>query len=158
MTKKEYEILAAFRYELRKYLGFSEQAAHAHHLTPQQYQALLAIQGFPGRGEVTIGELAEQLQIAAHSAVGLVDRLEDAGLIQRQAGRVDRRRVYVKLTANGKTALRKLVAVHHEALQTVGPLLVDLLARVSEGQGGATATVRRRPNASPVCYATDEDF
>ncbi|MEP6670672.1 MAG: MarR family transcriptional regulator [Chthoniobacter sp.] len=173
MTKSEYEILAAFRYELRKYLHFSEQAAQQEELSPQKYQALLAIQGFPGRSEVTIGELAEQLQIVAHSAVGLVDRLEDDGLIRRQPSKEDRRCVFVKLTPRGKTILEKLASVHREELETVGPLLTGFLARVSTGKKsskrdlkspkrtsrGASdrGPVERRPNASPVCYAPEED-
>ncbi len=71
VTKAEYEALAAFRYNLRQFLSFSESAAASAGLTPRQYQAFLAIKGFPGRDSVTIGELAEQLQIAHHSAVGL---------------------------------------------------------------------------------------
>ncbi len=173
VTKSEYEILAAFRYELRKYLHFSEQAAQKEELSPQKYQALLAIQGFPGRSEVTIGELAEQLQIVPHSAVGLVDRLEGDGLILRQPSKEDRRCVFVKLTARGKTILEKLASVHRKELKTVGPLLTEFLARVSTGDNLSTreadiiqTTVRgcasdrgpfeRRPNATPVCYAPEE--
>jgi DNA-binding MarR family transcriptional regulator len=75
VTKAEYETLAAFRYNLRHFLRFSESAAESTGLTSRQYQALLAIKGFPARDCITVGELAEQLQIAHHSAVGLVDRL-----------------------------------------------------------------------------------
>ena len=76
LSKADYEALAEFRYALRKFLGFSEAAASEHGVTPQQYQALLAIEGFPGRNWVTVGELAEQMRIAHHSAVGLVDRMQ----------------------------------------------------------------------------------
>lgn len=123
-------MLAAFRYELRKFLHFSEQAAQTHDLTPQQYQALLAIEGFPDRERLTIGELAEQLQIAAHSAVGLVDRLENAGLAERKPGVDDRRRVYVNLTPHGLEILESLAAVHREELETAGPLLNRLITRI----------------------------
>lgn len=173
MTKTEYETLAAFRYELRKYLHFSEQAAQQEALSPQKYQALLAIQGFPGRSEVTIGELAEQLQIVAHSAVGLVDRLEGDELIRRQPSKEDRRCVLVKLTARGKALLEKLASVHRKELQTVGPLLTEFIARVTTGKNlsadasqspkraarGASSRgpFERRPNASPVCYAPKEE-
>src|SRR5262245_53741046 len=84
LTKTEYEVLAAFRYHLRQFLQFSEEAARSAGLTPRQHQALLAIKGFPERERVTIGELAEQLQIAHHSAVGLVDRLAAQHLIERE--------------------------------------------------------------------------
>jgi DNA-binding MarR family transcriptional regulator len=130
VTKADYETLAAFRYEMRKFLHFSEQAAHAHELTPQRYQALLAIEGFPGRNRITIGELAEQLQIAANSAVGLADRLQSAQLIERTTSEEDRRSVFVSLTPLGRNTLRKLAGANRKELQTVGPLLVGLLSRL----------------------------
>jgi len=131
VTKNNYETLAAFRYELRKFLNFSERAAEAHGLASQQYLALLAIEGFPGRSHVTVGELAERLQIAAHSAVGLVDRLESGGLVKREASGDDRRKVYVKLTRRGRAKLEKLALAHRTELQTAGPLLAGLLKQVS---------------------------
>ncbi len=131
MTKNNYETLAAFRYELRKFLNFSERAAEAHGLASQQYLALLAIEGFPGRSHVTVGELAERLQIAAHSAVGLVDRLESGGLVKREASVDDRRKVYVKLTRRGRAKLEKLALAHRTELQTAGLLLAGLLKQVS---------------------------
>lgn len=131
MTKSEYEKLADFRYELRKFLNFSERAAEADGLAVQQYLALLAIEGFPGRNHVTIGELAERLQILSHSAVGLVDRLADAGLVTRQTPVEDRRKVNVTLTAMGRTKLKKLAEAHREELQTAGPLLAGLLKQIS---------------------------
>lgn len=133
MTKKDYETLAAFRYELRKFLNFSERAAEAHGLAVQQYLALLAIEGFPERDFVSIGELAERLKIAPHSAVGLADRLEEAGLVKRQASITDKRRVTIKLTRKGRAKLESLVVVHHAELQTTGPLLAGLLKQVSCG-------------------------
>lgn len=133
MTKKDYETLAAFRYELRKFLNFSERAAEAHGLAVQQYLALLAIEGFPERNFVSVGELAERLKIAPHSAVGLVDRLEEAGLVKRQAAIDDKRRVTVRLTRRGRAKLEKLATVHHNELQTAGPLLAGLLRQVTAG-------------------------
>ncbi len=130
MKKIEYEILAAFRSEVRKFLCFSEEAARAQGLTPQQYQAVLAIEGAPGRSEITVGELADQLRITAHSAVGLADRLEKAELIERRASAEDRRQVFVRLTAPGRKLLGKVAAAHRKELRTAGPLLVDLLERV----------------------------
>lgn len=131
MTKKDYETLAAFRYELRKFLNFSERTAETHGLAVQQYLALLAIEGFPGRNFVSIGELAERLRIAPHSAVGLADRLEEVGLVKRQASTEDRRRVTIRLTRKGKTRLEKLARVHRLELQTAGPLLAGLLKQVA---------------------------
>ncbi len=133
MTRKDYETLAAFRYELRKFFNFSEKAAEDHGLAVQQYLALLSIEGFPGRNHTTIGELAERLQVAHHSAVGLVDRLEKKALVKRTPAEDDRRKVSVRLTKRGLAKLEKLAAVHHEELQTVGPLLVGFLKRVTAG-------------------------
>src|SRR5262245_16083828 len=83
VSRVEYEALAALRFGLRQFLRFSEEAAHAAGITPQKHQALLAIKGFPGRSRVTVGELAERLQIRHHSAVGLVDRMEAEKLVAR---------------------------------------------------------------------------
>ena len=130
MKKIEFETLAAFRSGVRKFLSFSEEAARGQGLTPQQYQALLAIEGAPGRREITVGELAEQLRITAHSAVGLADRMEKAELLQRHASAQDGRQVYVRLTALGRRLLAKVAAAHRKELRTAGPLLVDLLERV----------------------------
>jgi DNA-binding MarR family transcriptional regulator len=131
VTKNDYETLAAFRYELRKFLRFSEQAALDAALAPQQYLALLAIEGFPGRNRITIGELSERLQIAAHSAAELVNRLETGGLVARRPSDEDRRCVYVELTTQGRKKLERLAAAHQAELQNVGPLLVGLLERVA---------------------------
>lgn len=137
LTKADYELLADFRYTLRKFLGFSEKAAAAHGLTPQQYQALLAIQGYRGRDWVTIGELAEQMRIVHHSAVGLVDRMEKLGLVRRDAAKADRRRVEVSLTAKGLRTLEKLYRAHREEHRSVGPRLIGLLRLAAEPGPGA---------------------
>jgi DNA-binding MarR family transcriptional regulator len=123
VTKAEYEALAAFRYSLRQFLSFSESAAASAGVTPRQYQALLAIKGFPGRDSATIGELAEQLQIAHHSAVGLVDRLGAQNLVVRLAGNQDRREVYVALTVHGIELLDRLAEAHKDELRELGPRL-----------------------------------
>ena len=91
LVKSEYETLAAFRYALRQFMHFSEEAAQAAGITAQQYQALLAIKGFPGRDSVTVGELAERLQLRHHSAVGLIDRLVAEKLAVRVPSAEDRR-------------------------------------------------------------------
>ena len=127
VTKAEYEALAAFRYGLRQFLSFSESAAASAGLTPRQYQALLAIKGFPGRDSATIGELAEQLQIAHHSAVGLVDRLGAQDLISRTVSAEDRRQVYVTLTLRGLEILDKLANAHKDELRRLGPRLNSII-------------------------------
>lgn len=145
LTKSDYESLAEFRYSLRKFLSFSESAASEYGVLPQQYQALLAIEGFPGRNWVTIGELAEQMRIAHHSAVGMVDRMEKLRLVTRTASRTDRRRVEVSLTRKGRQLLEKLYLVHRAELRSSGPQLVAAL------QKAAARIPARHTFASPAC-------
>jgi len=127
IAKAHYETLAEFRYALRKFLHFSEMAAQAAGVTPQQHQAMLAIKGFPGRDQVTVGELAERLQVKHHSAVGLVDRLVAENYVRRVAGQKDRRQVLVALTARGESVLEKLSATHRDQLSRIGPQINRLL-------------------------------
>jgi DNA-binding MarR family transcriptional regulator len=127
LSKPQYEKLAAFRYHLRQFLYFSELAARNAGLTPRQYQALLAIKGFPNRERITIGELAEQLHIAHHSAVGLVDRSVEENLIVREQGSEDRRQVYIKLTSHGSEVLEQLAEAHRNEIRQLGPMLRLLL-------------------------------
>jgi DNA-binding MarR family transcriptional regulator len=138
LDPSEYAILSAFRYTLRHFLSFSEAAAGEVGLAPQQYQALLAIKGCAGRESVTINELANQLLIKHNSAVGLVDRLEDEGLVTRKTAVDDRRKVNVRLTAKGSRIFGKLAAAHRLELQRVGPDLARFLAYFSQPPGEAT--------------------
>lgn len=124
-------MLAALRYSLRQFIRFSENAAHQAGLTPQQHQALLAIKGFPGRDYVTIGELAERLQIVHHSAVGLADRLTKEKYVRRNRNPDDMREVYLQLTARGEKVLQQLSSAHQEQLQRMGPEINALLQRLS---------------------------
>ncbi len=135
-SKTDYEILAEFRYTLRRFLRFSESAAGEVGLTPQQHQALLAIKGFPGREKITIGELAERLQLRHHSAVGLADRLEAENLIRRSPGADDRRQVYISLTPHGDAIIERLSALHHEELLRLTPQLRSLLTRIGRLSSG----------------------
>jgi DNA-binding MarR family transcriptional regulator len=127
LTIAEYQTLAAFRYHLRRFLQFSEQAAQIAGLTPRQYQALLAIKGFPNRDRVTVTELAEQLQIVHHAAVELVDRLSTGNLVKRVDSLDDRRKVFVQLTTYGSRVLDKLAEVHRDELRRLTPSLLPLL-------------------------------
>jgi len=131
-SKDQYETLADFRYALRQFLHFSEDAAEQAGLSPQQHQALLAIMGFPGREQVTIGELAERLQIRHHSAVGLVDRLVAQSLVTRQHDTTDRRQVYIALSSGGQALLEQLSTAHREELRRLGPQLRALLERIGD--------------------------
>ncbi len=131
ISKKEYEMLANFRYALRQFLRFSETAARQAGITPQQHQAILAIAGFPGQDQITISELAERLQIRHHSAVGLVDRLVAQDLVMREPGKTDRREVYVFLTPQGNDILAQLSATHRQELRRIGPQLHLLLEQLT---------------------------
>jgi DNA-binding MarR family transcriptional regulator len=130
-SKEDYETLAEFRYALRCFLRFSENAAKNVGLTLQQHQALLFIIGYPGREQVTIGELAERLQIRHHSAVGLVDRLEQQGLVDRIQNQEDRRQVLIRLTEKGMGVLKGLASTHREELRNLGPQLCSMLERIT---------------------------
>jgi DNA-binding MarR family transcriptional regulator len=130
IDKSQYEMLAAFRYALRRFLRFSEGAAEAAGITAQQHQALLAIKGFPARDKITVGELAERLQLRHHSVVGLIDRLVAEKLVAREPSVEDRRQVLVQLTRRGEAVLEKLASVHREQLKRIGPEISDLLERL----------------------------
>lgn len=134
LSKNEYELLASFRFALRQFLRFSEDAAAGAGLTAQQNQALLAIKGFPGRDRVTVGELAERLQVAHHSAVGLVDRLAAEKLVVREPSEEDRRRVFIALTKKGEAVLEKLASAHRAQLRKIGPEIRTLLGRLGGSQ------------------------
>jgi DNA-binding MarR family transcriptional regulator len=123
----DYEALAQFRYELRKFQAFSKAAAHTAGLTPQQHQALLIIRGFSSHDPVSVGDLAEFLLIRHHTAVELVDRMSKLGLLSRIADKADARRALVKLTKEGERRLRKLSRIHLAELRAIGPALTKIL-------------------------------
>jgi PAS domain S-box-containing protein len=112
LSKMNLEALAGFRYELRRFVRSSEEAARRVGLTPQQYQCLLAIEGFPQRDCVNMTELAERMQIRHHTGVGLVDRLIEQKLASRTPSNQDRRQIIIRLTPLAKRLLRKLSSAH----------------------------------------------
>jgi len=123
----DYTALADFRYEIRRFLNFSERAARAAGIEPHQHQALLAIKGLRAGQAATVGVLAERLQVRHHTAVELTDRLEAKGLIRRLRGEADRREVLLELTLRGEKLLRELTLSHRAELQMAGPKLVAAL-------------------------------
>lgn len=133
---KDYRALAEFRYQIRRFLRFSEQAARDAGLEPQQHQLLLAIKGLPEDTRATIGEMAERLQVQHHSTVELVDRMVKRGYVQRKRGPEDRREVLLQLTAKGERTLRELSAHHQEELRTAGPELLAALKKVGTKAAG----------------------
>ena len=132
LSKSEYESLSSFRYALRQFMRFSEQAAEAAGLKTRQHQALLAIKGFPGRDRITVGELAGRLQIRHHSAVGLTNRLVAHGWVAREHDTADRRQVYISLTPEGEVILEKLSAAHKQEVRRMAPQLKALLKELAE--------------------------
>jgi DNA-binding MarR family transcriptional regulator len=134
LSKAQYETLAAFRYALRQFLHFSEEAAQGAGITPQQHQALLAIKGFPKRDSVTVKELAERLQLRHHSVVGLIDRLVEEKLVLRTPSEKDRRQVLIRLTPRGEKVLEKLSFAHSKQLKQIGPELKLLLSRLGSAK------------------------
>ncbi|WP_029002016.1 MarR family winged helix-turn-helix transcriptional regulator [Azohydromonas australica] len=119
VTKADYELLSEFRYQLRRFMRFSEDAVQGEGVTPLQYQLMLHLKGFPGREWATIGELAERLQAQHHGVVALVTRCESAGLVQRVTGAVDRRQVEVHLTKRGEQCIARLAALHRTELRSL---------------------------------------
>ena len=124
----DYEALAEFRYRIRRFLEFSQSRARAVGLTPRQHQALLAIRGFGGGRTANVGDLAEKLRIRHHSAAELVDRLAEAGLVERRHDPGDQRRVLLNLTARADERLAGLSAAHLEELERMAPMLQQMLA------------------------------
>jgi DNA-binding MarR family transcriptional regulator len=119
--------MAELRYQIRKFLRFSENAARQAGIEPQQHQLLLAIRGLPEAASPTIGVLAERMQLQHHSTVELVDRLVDRNFLCRLRSTNDRRQVLVKLTHDGEEFLEKLSLHHLEELQSAGPTFVKVL-------------------------------
>jgi len=128
LNDAEYRQLADFRYAIRSFMEFSEQAARNAGLTPQQHQALLAVRGLMIDGNANLGTLAERLRIRHHSTVELVDRLTESGLIRRTTDETDRRRVLLSLTAKATKILDSLSATHLEELRRLRPSLQAVLA------------------------------
>ena len=126
----DYQALAAFRYELRRFLAFSENLARQEGLEPQQQQLLLAIKGLPGDQTATIRALAARLQLRHHSVVELVDRLAAQDLVARARSQKDRRQVVVTLTADGERRLEPLVERTLRAIGDTGPELLRALEEV----------------------------
>jgi DNA-binding MarR family transcriptional regulator len=126
LATRDYEVLARFRYGLRVFQRFSEDAARAAGVTPAQHQLLLAVRGFPG-GRPTISELAEWLQLRHNSTVELIDRAEEAGLLTRHTDGDDRRRQRLELTPSGSELLGRLSAAHRQELRRFREEFVALL-------------------------------
>jgi DNA-binding MarR family transcriptional regulator len=131
ISPSQYRVLAEFRYSIRKFLYFSENAARSVGLEPQQHQLLLAIKGFAGEGHgPTIGYLAEHLQLRHHSTVELIDRMAQRRMVHRRIDENDRRRVVVDLTDGAGKLLKNLSSQHIAEVRQMAPGLVAILQGV----------------------------
>jgi DNA-binding MarR family transcriptional regulator len=127
LNRQDFEKLLDFRVTLRRFQRWSEDQARAAGLTHVQHQLLVAIKGYPGDQPPTIGDLAGYLLLRPHSTVGLVDRAEAAGLVQRIPDRVDGRVIRVRLTAEGDRVMQELTRSHLERLHELAAVLDELV-------------------------------
>jgi DNA-binding MarR family transcriptional regulator len=140
LTLADYEALAQLRYQIRRFLHFSEQAAREAGLEPRQHQLLLTLKGLPAGTRPRIGKLAERMQIQHHSTVELVNRLAGSGCVRRHRGGEDRREVLLSLTPKGEKILREL-SLHHKAeLRLQGPALVAALKLAMQAGSAANGS------------------
>lgn len=131
VTLSDYQALAEFRYQIRRFLRSSEAAARNIGVEPQHHQIMLAIKGKPRGEEPRITYLAERLQIQHHSAVELVDRLAEKGLVTRSRSSEDRRAVFVQLTPRGEQVLAELTLHTSAELRSAAPALVSSLRKLA---------------------------
>lgn len=132
VTSSDFRALSEFRYQIRRYLAFSDAAAVAEGLPSRQYQLLLSLKGLPEGVEPTIRKLAERLDVRHHSAVELVDRLEKRGFVKRERSQQHRSFVFVRITKEGERVLKKLVASRKADLRIAGPILVKALTTLTK--------------------------
>ena len=149
LSPHEYQALGEFRYQIRRFLRLSEEAAAKAGVETRQYQFLLALKGLIQQKRVTIRELAERMQLRHHSVVGLINRLVERKLIERRRGEHDRRQVYIHLSPRGDELLRKLAMYHHGELQASGPALVAALQALM-GNGTTESGAAQGTKASPA--------
>ena len=132
LSNEDYSRLLDFRTGIRRFLHWSEQQALDIGLTPAQHQLLLAIRGHADPAGPTVGDIANYLLLRHHSAVGLVDRAEAAGLVARRGDADDQRVVRLRLTAMGSRRLRQLSEAHLEELARLAPRLRALWAGLDD--------------------------
>lgn len=138
ISTREYRALAELRYVVRRFLNFSEAAARAARIEPQQHQLLLALKGMPPKCRPTVGTVAERLQLQHNSAVELAKRSIERGLLERRSSQTDRREVLLHITPRGERLLRRLSLAHRAELRSAGPVLVRALEELVDGGGART--------------------
>ena len=129
-ARVDYAALASFRYEIRRFLRVSEDAARRAGLEPQQHQLLLVLKGMPRDIDPTVAHLAERLQLQHHSVVGLVDRLEARELVRRERDENDHRRALVSLTRDGEAVLHRLSVEHQDEIRSRAAALISSMAAI----------------------------
>lgn len=132
LQEEDYDAMASFRYAVRKFLSFSKQVLAAEGLTPEQYEALLALKAFSVSTGLTIGDLSERLQVKHHTVVGLLNKMAASGLIRREPGVVDRRQVFVRLTSEGERLLGQVAVIHRGELRVRSSELIGALLRLQK--------------------------
>ncbi len=150
-TTPDYSAMAELRYQIRRFLRFSEEASRDAGLEPHQYQLMLAVKGLPAGTRPRISELAERLQTKHHSTVELVNRLAAHGLLQRRRGEKDKREVLLELTAKGEEVVRRLALHHRDELKMLGPSFIASIKAVVSGRDRErkSQTRRARVNRNP---------
>lgn len=143
LADADYAALAAWRYALRRFLSASEAITRTAGVSPTQYQLLLFVKSFPA-GQPSIADLAERLQIRHQSAVGLVDRCEEAGLVRRERDPANGRRVLVEMTARGASLLRRLASAHFATIESLGLAFSPPFSGGQRRPGSRRADARKR--------------
>jgi DNA-binding MarR family transcriptional regulator len=116
LNKDDFAALSEFRYQMRCFERFSENAVQKEGITPLQYLLLLHIKGYAGREWASIGELAVRLQAKPHGVVALVKRCEAGALVERRPHPTDKRSVQIHLLPAGERILAHLAALHRAEL------------------------------------------
>ena len=130
VSLSDYQSLSDFRFQIRRFLHFSESASRVHGLEPQQHQLLLTLKGLRDNQRPTISFLAERLLLKHHSAVELLDRLVEKGAVVRRHSPEDRREVLIEITPAGEHMLQTLSELVWQELAISGPELARSLAAV----------------------------
>jgi DNA-binding MarR family transcriptional regulator len=137
LRKKDFEAISEFRYQLRRFLRFSEEVVGREGITPLQYLLLLHIKGYPGKDWASVGELAERLQAHHHGVVALISRCEQLGLVKRKTSTEDRRRVETHLTPKGERCVGRLALLHRNELKSLRSTLTLAARQESRRRAGS---------------------
>jgi DNA-binding MarR family transcriptional regulator len=132
LRAEDYDALGAFRYAIRKFLRFSKEALAAAKLTPEQYEALLAVKTSSNSKGITVGELSERLQVKHHTAVSLLDKLVARRLVKRRRASEDRRQVHLNLTSRGGSILTRMAALHRREIRHRSSEMIEVLRRLQK--------------------------